>query len=163
MKKLFIIFLACWLSACGYHLRGAGQSTVKFKKVYLAGATGALRDGFDEVLKLSSARLAQSPKGADLQVRVLKENLRRRSVSLNFSGRSNEFELNYRVEFQLVGAGKVPLAAGKPVQIIREYFNDQQEILAKNNEEAVIRREIYQQAVRTILERAQTQMQASAK
>jgi len=59
MKKLFIIFLACWLSACGYHLRGAGHTTAKFKKIYLEGASGPLRDGFDEVLKLSSARLVK--------------------------------------------------------------------------------------------------------
>ncbi|WP_374089503.1 LPS assembly lipoprotein LptE [Methylomicrobium lacus] len=163
MKKLFIIFLACWLSACGYHLRGAGQTTVKFKKVYLEGASGALRDGFDEVLRLSSARVVKKAKEADLQVKVVEEKLKRRSVSLNFSGRSNEFELGYRLEVQLVGAGNAPLPAGKPIQIIREYFNDQQDILAKSNEEKVILRELYQQAVRTILERAQAQVQASAK
>jgi len=163
MKKLFIIFLACWLSACGYHLRGAGHTTAKFKKIYLEGASGPLRDGFDEVLKLSSARLVKKAKEADLQVKVVEEKFKRRTVSLNFSGRSNEFELGYHLDFQLVGAGNAQLSAGKPIQIIREYFNDQQDILAKNNEERVITQEIYRQAVRTILERAKTQVQASAK
>lgn len=163
MKKLFIVFLVCWLSACGYHLRGAGQTTVKFKKVYLVGASGSLRDGFDEVLKMSSARLAKNAKEADLQVVVSNEKFNIRSVSLNFSGRSNESELNYRLEFQLAGSGKAELSAGDPLQIIREYFSDQQDILAKSNEQNVIRREIYRQAARTILERAQARIQASSK
>lgn len=163
MKKLFIVFLACWLSACGYHLRGAGERVVKFKKVYLAGASGPLRDQFDEVLKLSSGRLAKNAKEADLRVNIVEEKLNRRSVSLNFSGRSNEVELNYRLDYQLVGAGNAPLWAGKPLQIIREYFNDQQDILAKNNEEVLIRSEIYRQAVRTILDQAEMQIRASAK
>ncbi len=163
MKKLLIVFLACWLSACGYHLRGAGQTVVKFKKIYLVGASGLLRDQFDDVLKLSSARLVNSPKEADLQIKVVTEKFKSRSVSLNFSGRTNERELNYLLEFTLLGAGNAELSAGKPIQIIREYFSEQQDILAKNNEESVIRQEIYQQAVRTLLERAKAQMQASAK
>ncbi|WP_236994341.1 LPS assembly lipoprotein LptE [Methylomicrobium sp. RS1] len=163
MKKLFIVLLACWLSACGYHLRGTEQAAVKFKKVYLEGATEALREQFDEVLKLSSARLAKSAKEADLHIKVDDEKYNRRVVSLNFSGRSNQLELSYRLKFQLTGADNAPLPSNEPLLITREFFNDQQDILAKNNEEGVIRREMYRQAVRSILDRAKAQIQAKAK
>ncbi|MGJ0486052.1 MAG: LPS assembly lipoprotein LptE [Methylomicrobium sp.] len=163
MKKLFIIFLTCWLSGCGYHLRGTEQTTVKFKKVYLEGASDALRDNFNEVLKLSSARLANNPKEADLHVKVDEEKYNRRVVSLGLSGRSNQLELSYRLKFQLIKADNTPLPSSEPIQITRELFNDQQDILAKNNEEGVIRREMYRQAVRSVLDRARAQMQAKAK
>lgn len=163
MNKLIVILLACGLSACGYHLRGSGRTAVNFKQVYLEGGSSALRDQFDAVLKMSSGRLAETAKDADLRVKVVEEKFNRRSVSLNFSGRSNETELNYLLKTELIGAGNTALPAGEPIQVIREYFSDQQAILARNNEEAVIRREIYQHAVRTLLERAQTQIQARAK
>lgn len=163
MKKLIVILLALGLGACGYHLRGVGRPAVDFKKVYLEGASGPLRAQFKSVLELSSGRLTEDPKEADLRVIVVGEDLKHRSVSLNFSGRSNETELIYELETELAGAGNTPLPANKPIQIIREYFSDQQAILARSNEESVIRREIYQQAARTLLERAQTQIQAQAK
>jgi LPS-assembly lipoprotein len=166
MKKInaaIIFFLAFLLTACGYHLRGMGETTVKFKNVYLEGASGPLRDQFYDQLRVSSAKLVDNPKGADLHVKVFNENFRSRSVSLNASGRSNEFELNYRLEFQLAGANQAFLPADRPLAITRAYFNDQQEILAKNNEEHVIRVEMYRQAVRTILDRAKAKIQAKAK
>jgi LPS-assembly lipoprotein len=163
MKKLFIVLLAGWLSACGYHLRGTEQAAVKFKKVYLEGATEILREQFDEVLKLSSSHLTQDAKEADLHVKVENEDYRRRDVSLNFSGRSNQVELSYRLKFQLAGPDHALLPSSQPILITREFFNDQQDILAKNNEEGVIRQEIYRQAVRSILDRAKAQIQAKAK
>jgi len=163
MKRLLVLLLAGWLSACGYHLRGAGQPAVKMKKVYLEDASGMLVDQFREVLNLSSARIVKNSKEADLHVKVLHEKISRRSVSLNFSGRSNETELSYRLEFQLHDSGNKALPAGEPILLIREYFSDPQDILAKNNEERVIRNEMYQQAVRIILERASAQIRASAK
>jgi LPS-assembly lipoprotein len=39
------------------------------------------------------------------------------------------------------------------VEIKREYFNNQQDIVAKDNEQQVIRNEMLQQAVRIMLDR----------
>lgn len=41
--------------------------------------------------------------------------------------------------------------ARQPVEIKREYFNSQLAVIAKENEETVIRNEMYQQAVRTVI------------
>ena len=159
-KFFIVLFFAIGLNACGYHLRGmgGGTQTAKFKNVFLEGASGSLREQFGEVLRMSSGKLAASPEGADLLIKVLNEKFNRRAVSLNFSGRSNEFELSYRLEFQLAGADTVFLASDKPLEINRSYFNDQQYMLAKNEEENVIRGEIYREAVMSILNRANSQI-----
>lgn len=163
IKAAFIFVLALMLTACGYHLRGMGETTVKFKNVYLEGASGPLREHFSEQLRISSGKLTDNLAGADLHVKVVNENFHNRSVSLDAGGRTNEFELNYRLEFELAGANHAFLPADRPLTITRAYFNDQQEILAKNNEEQVIRDEMYRQAVRTILDRAKVKIQAKAK
>ena len=157
-KFFFVFFIAFGLNACGYHLRGMGDTTVKFKRVYLEGASEALMSQFDKVLKMSSAKLTKNSQEADLHVKVVNETFNRRTASLNFSGRSNQYDLNYRLEFEIAGADNVFLGANNPLEINRSYFNDQGYVIAKDQEENVIRGEMYKQAVISIFDRAQSQI-----
>ena len=87
----------------------------------------------------------------------------RRVLSLSARGRANEFELDYRIEYEFANAGNTILMPRQPIEVKREYFNDQQDIIAKDNEEKVIRNEMYQQTVRAIINRARLVLEASAK
>lgn len=143
------------LTACGYHLRGAIDIPEQMKSVYLEGASSMLIKEFKSSLKSSGGELVASPPEASLVIRILKDDLRRRVLSLDNIGKANEFELNYLVRFMLLdGEGNI-LMEEQEMEINRDFFNDQVDILAKNNEETVIREEIYRQAVRTIVRRAQ--------
>jgi LPS-assembly lipoprotein len=84
-------------------------------------------------------------------------------LSLSARGRANDFELDYRLEYELVNKANAVLLPRQSLEVRREYFNDQQEIIAKDNEEIVIRDEMYQQAVSTIINRARTVLDASPK
>jgi LPS-assembly lipoprotein len=46
------------------------------------------------------------------------------------------------------------LSKTQPVEITRDYFNDQEELLGKDNEEQVIRKEMYRQAITAMLNRS---------
>jgi LPS-assembly lipoprotein len=59
--------------------------------------------------------------------------------------------LEYRLNYQITDAKGSVLKELQPIEIRRDYFNDQQLILGKDNEELVIRNEMYQQAVRTMI------------
>lgn len=96
-------------------------------------------------------------------IRIFGEDFNRRALSLSSRGKAEEFELNYRLEYELLGSGKSVLASRQPVEIRRDYFNDQQDVMAKEGEEAVIRNEMYQQAVRAIVDRARVVLEANAK
>jgi LPS-assembly lipoprotein len=162
-KKAVIVVVALLLSACGYHLRGAFALPAAMKSIYLEGGSGQLRDQFKQVMASSSGQLASSRQGAGMVVRVLNEETNRRTVSLSSRGKSNEFELYYRLEYELANAGNALLMERQPIEIRREYYNDQQDVMAKENEEKVIRDEMYQQVVRTIVNRARAVLEASAK
>lgn len=162
-KKAVIVVVALLLSACGYHLRGAYALPATMKSIYLEGGSGQLRDQFQQVMTSSSGQLASSRQGADIVVRILNEEANRRTLSLSSRGKSNEFELYYRLEYELTNAGNVVLMEGQPIEIRREYFNDQVDVMAKDNEENVIREEMYQQVVRTIVNQARVALEAKAK
>jgi LPS-assembly lipoprotein len=163
MKKSVIFILAILLSACGYHLRGALALPEGMKNIYLQGGSPEFRNQFTQALRSSSGNIVNSPEDAGIAIAILGEEMQRRGLSLSSRGRSNEFELYYRLQYELFKTGNIKALERQPVEIRREYYNDQQDIMAKDNEEAVIRNEMYQQAVHTIINRIQVVLQAKAK
>lgn len=162
-KKAVILVMALLLSACGYHLRGAFQLPENMKSVYVEGGSGALLEQFKQVMKASSAQLSNSRTGAGIVIKIFNEDFNRRVLSLSARGKSNEFELNYRLDYEFANAKDVQLMERQSVEIRRDYYNDQQYIIAKDNEEAGIRNEMYQQAVQTIVNRARVVLESGAK
>ncbi len=162
-KKAVIFIAALLLSACGYHLRGAFELPANMKNVYVDGGSGQLREQFSQIMRSSSGQLTDSRKGAGIVIKILGEDFNRRVLSLSTRGKSNEFELDYRLDYELDNAGDAVLLPRQTVEIRREYYNDQQFMIAKDNEEALIRNEMYQQAVHTIVNRARVVLEAGAK
>ncbi len=162
-KKAVVLVMALLLSACGYHLRGAFQLPENMKSVYVEGVTGDVLDQFKQVLKTSSSTLSSSRTGAGIVIKISNEEFNRRVLSVSSSGKSNEFELEYRLDYEFANAKDVLLMEKQTVEIRRDYYNDQKFVIAKENEENVIRNEMYRQAVQTILNRARVVLEAGAK
>lgn len=159
-----IVFLAALLTtACGYHLRGAYDLPKEMKNIYLEGGSPAFREQLNSVLTSSSGQIVSSPDNADVVLRIFKDDIERRVLSLSQRGRSNDIELAGRLEFQLLNAKQGVLIEREPISFRREYFNDQQDVIAKGNEETVIRKELYQQVVRTIINRGRAALEAKGK
>ena len=163
IKKSVILGMAFLLSACGYHLRGALELPAGLKNVYLEGGSGQLQEQFNSAMKTSSVGIASSPETAGMIVRIFNEDNQRRILSLSSTGTANDFELEYRFDYELVDSKNKVLMPRQSVEIKREYYNDQVAVIAKGNEEAVIRNEMYQQAVRSIVNRARVALAASPK
>ena len=163
IKKSVILGMALLLSACGYHLRGALELPAGLKNVYLEGGSGQLQELFNSAMKTSSVGIASSPETAGIIVRIFNEDNQRRVLSLSSTGTANDFELEYRFDYELVDSKNKVLMPRQSVEIKREYYNDQVAVIAKGNEETVIRNEMYQQAVRSIVNRARVALAASPK
>ena len=156
-KSIAVVFVLM-LASCGYHLRGAVDLPEQLRKVYLVNASEPLLDQFSRTIKLSSGDMVNSIDQAGMVVKVLNERMDRRVLTLSNTGKANEFELHYSLDFQLQDAKGAVLAGPEKIDISRDYFNDQQAIIAKSNEEDVIRKEMYRQAVREIIDRARARL-----
>lgn len=143
------------LTACGYHLRGSIALPAELKNMYVFGANGSLYSELQAVVKASDGKLATSPNDAGLVVKILKEDFRRRVLSVGSTGKSSEVELNYYLRFQFFDNQENPIQEEQTIEISRDFFNDQTVILAKQAEETIIMKEIYRQAVRMLMSRAQ--------
>lgn len=151
LSSTLMILTVLLLTACGYHLRGEMDLPSEMKSIYLEGASAPLQEQFRRSLASSQVQLVSSRAAAGTIITVSNEENLKRALSLGSSGYANQFGLEYRLNYQVTDANNKPLVTSQPVDIKREYFNNQQLILGKDNEETVIRNEMYQQAVRTII------------
>ena len=156
IKKSVIILIALLLSACGYHLRGAFELPAGLKNIFLEGGSAPLQAQFKKAMDLSSIPIADSAEVAGIVIRIYDEKSERRVLSLAATGVANDFELDYRMEYEIVDAKDTLLLARQPLEIKREYYNDQLAVIAKESEETTIKNEMYLQAVRTIVNRAKS-------
>lgn len=157
--KTLLIAGLCGLTACGYHLRGSIALPSALKNVYVFGVSASLHDEMQAILRASDAREAASPNEAGIVVKVLKEDMRRRVLSVGSTGKSSEVELNYYLRFQFYDNKENPLMNEQTIELSREFFNDQTALLAKENEERMISKEMYRQVARMIMARAEAAVQ----
>lgn len=153
--RISLVLLLGLLSACGYHLRGSIELPEDLKSMYLFGASSNLQSEVSLILRGSKGKIGPSPNEAGLVIKFLKEDMRSRVLSVGTTGKSSEVELNYYLRFQFYDNQETPLMDEQTIELSREYFNDQTAVLAKESEELIIRKEMYKQAARMLVSRAQ--------
>jgi LPS-assembly lipoprotein len=103
-------------------------------------------------LRASDVRLTDNPKEAAATLSILSELREREILSLGGQGRVREYQLRYRVAYQVTDAKRV---ITPPTQIVLKRdisFNDA-EVLAKESEEALLYRDMQLDAVQQLLRR----------
>ena len=163
MKYIVACILTLSLTACGYHLRGESEVPEVMRHIYLQAASPQLHNGFKETLRISGGSLIEVPEANGAIVNVLNERFDRRSISLSDTGKTNEYQLFYVLEFEVLGAEKQVFMPRQTVQVSRDFFNNQQDIIGKNNEEDLIREEMYRQAVRSVMDRGRAVLNQAQK
>jgi LPS-assembly lipoprotein len=157
VRILFVTLLAMLvLSACGFRMRGTGpQPVLPFKTMFLAVAEGSpiavpLRRNLDA---MSNIEIVADRKLADAALEVLSEGRDKQVLSLNSQGRVREYTLLYRMNFRVVDKEGRQLLAPTELVIRRiQSFNENQ-VLAKEAEEATLFREMQSDLVQQVLRR----------
>jgi LPS-assembly lipoprotein len=161
IKSILILVFFVFISGCGYHLRESIDLPEALRNIHLEGGSGQLQRIIKRTLRSSNSRLVDDPKDAGLIVKIVKEKFRRRVLSLGANGRANEYELEYSLDFVLLDFEGKSLSEKQQIEISRDYFNDQEDILGKNDEEELIRNEMYRQVVQSILNRSRIVLEQS--
>jgi len=148
------------LTACGYHLRGAIQLPEALQKIYVRGASAELTNAIARTFRSASGELVATAAEAGMILNVINEDYQRRTISIDSSGYSNEYDLVYRLTFDLLDNQGAVLISAQTIEVSKSYFNEQSSntLLSKGNEEGVLRKELYSQAVRSVIDRARAEL-----
>jgi LPS-assembly lipoprotein len=152
-RNALVLALALFVAACGFRLRGTAE--VPFQSLYLPGATtsGIALDLKRNLQAGTNARVVDDPKSADAVLVFTEETRQKEILSLTNAGRVREFQLRYRVGFRVhdgKGADYVPTSV---IQLTRDVTFNDTEILAKEQEEQLLFRDMQSDMVQQIMRR----------
>jgi LPS-assembly lipoprotein len=152
MKKLLLLTLLLVLGACGFQLRGAAQ--LPYETLYVQGGGNQLGPDLKRYLRNgSNVTVVQTAGEAQAVLQVLGEGREKRILSLTGGGKVGEFELYYRLSFRLHDGKGTEMLPAQQLELKRVLtFNDAQ-VLAKEQEEAMLYREMQSDAVQQIVRR----------
>lgn len=148
--RALLLLLLLALSACGFHLRGSNPSDVAFafKALYLKvpGETPFVAD-LRRLLKANKVVMVASPDKADLVLEVVSEQSVKQILSLSGSGRVQEFQLFYRVNLRAYDNQQNDWLTPDEISLSRILPYDDTQVLAKEQEEAMLYKDMRSDAV----------------
>lgn len=164
-KILMLASLALLLQACGFHLRGMGDTskTALPSGIGPVQIQGLARGDFlhrqlEEMLIDSAAGFAGQADKAGSQLRISGRVSDRRVLAVDSRGKVIEYELREGVSFSLIdpsGAKRVP---EQSVTLLQNYLNPEQEVLGAAQEEQRLREEMQRRMADQIMRRMAAQL-----
>ena len=164
VRQLLVGLLVLAVAAgCGFKLRGAISVDLPFKTVYVAGVPDT--SPFAQVLK---AQLRANGIGVvpddykdrtEVVLRVLGDQQMKTVLAVNPSGLAREYRLTYRLGFRVESGSGIELYPPTTLELTRDIsFNPTtaQEVLSKEQEDAMLIRDMQNDAAIQVLQRLAT-------
>lgn len=171
LRGYFVLLLvAVLISACGFNIRGSGRQSGDqiVGDVYLmesgpVSVSVALRNA----LKAQQVRFVPKVDQADTIIILDNEKLSRRVASVSASGRVSEYELLHAIDLRVLRSSEgfdidkvdatelaqllMDEAKAQTVSVIRDYTYNETDVLAKDDEEQILREEMKQELLRHLV------------
>lgn len=148
--RLLLLALTVSLTACGFHLRGSQLQDMAFafKSLYIKtpGETPFVAD-LRTALNSNKVAMTSSADAAELVLEVVSEQTNKNILSLSGSGRVQEFQLIYRVSLRAYDNKQIDWLPPEEIMLTRILAYDDAQILAKEQEEAQLYRDMRADAV----------------
>lgn len=155
MKTLIALLCTLLIAGCGFQLRGAAN--LPFDTLYVQAPVGSqFAQQFRRVVAAGSAtKLVDDQKSAAATL-VLVQELREKSIlSLSGTGRVREFQLRYKMSYQLLDKSAAVTIPVSEIVLTRDFSFNDQETLSKESEEALLFRDMQSDAVQQLVRRLQ--------
>jgi LPS-assembly lipoprotein len=148
------IALCLALAACGFHLRG--QASFPFETLYIVNGNAPFAVQLARAIRAgSNTRIVENPKDAEVTMQILGETRERSILSLSGTGRVRELQLRYRVLFRVYNKENRDYISRGEVQLKRDLSYSDADVLGKEQEEALLYRDMQNDAVQQIMRRLQ--------
>jgi len=151
VKVYSVILCTLVLSACGFQLRGDYLLAPELQTIYISSVDkhGELTRQIKQHLTRNQVKLAKEFSTDIPEMRILKDKLDRRTLSVFPNGQVAEYELIYTVKYEFRIKGKDPQVF--KFELNRDYQDNPNIALAKSRELSLMLSEMRQQAADRIL------------
>jgi LPS-assembly lipoprotein len=156
LRSAFCLAAAALLvAACGFQLRGS--VALPFKSIYVQAPPSSV---FAIQLKRavaagSGTRIVDRPEQAEVILQITNELQEKQILSLTGGGRVSEYQLRYRVFFRLTDSKNREYIPASEILLRRDYTYNDSQALALESEEALLYRDMRNDAVSQLVRRLQ--------
>ncbi|RLQ20827.1 hypothetical protein DWB85_15640 [Seongchinamella sediminis] len=157
LHHCFILAMALALSACGFHLRGAGGVSIsdEWRSMYLQ--TNNPNSEFSREVKTRFAangvQWQDDNKAANYSVVLGPERFNQRNLSLNSEARAAEFELTMRATFAVRKNTGEMVIESTTSSVVKQMENDPQNVVGKAEEIRILKSEMRSELAQQIMRR----------
>lgn len=156
MRKLIAFCLiTLLLSACGFQLRGTFRGQLPYESLYID-----LPENSDvgislrrQIAALGNTRLARNKESATAIFQQVTDRREKSILSLNAAGQVREYRLQTTYSFRIVDPKGRELVAANEIILMRDITFNDNVVLAKDQEEALLWRDINFDLVAQIMRR----------
>jgi LPS-assembly lipoprotein len=147
-----LALLLASVAGCGFRIRGTAE--VPFDTLYLPGATSGIALDLKRYIQAgTNARVVDDPAKAEAVMQFTEEARQKEVLSLTGTGKVREFQLRYRVGFRVHDGKGLDFVPQSLIQLTRDVTFNDAEILAKEQEEQLLFRDMQTDMVQQILRR----------
>ena len=160
--RIFVWLLVAYsslLSSCGFHLRGQADaalpSTLSTMRVEISGSrqeNDSLLREMQEALRVHGKASVQDH-GDVPKLVIEREYSNTEVLSVSGTGKAQEYIVKYEITFRLLDATGKEIVSSQTIRLQRDYTFDPLNVIAKEQEEEKLRRELRRDAVYQIVRR----------
>jgi LPS-assembly lipoprotein len=145
--------VALMLASCGFHLRG--PQPLAFSSLYVsANQYSDLGAALRRQVTLSGTTTVEENEAvADARLQILANERSREILSLTATGKVREYELGQRIRFRLLSKTNEELIPPTNLTARREYTFSDEQILGKEQEEALLYRDMEVDLIQQLMRR----------
>jgi len=159
---LLLAGLVLILPACGFHLRGTVQGPPELTPAYVeATQSSELAEELRQALRDAGVQLTAGPTEAKTRIRILGEKYNTRVLSVDGQGKVVEYELHYRLDFEVLDAAGTELVPRQKIDVVQSLVNPDIEVLGKLEEESLMREDMRRDMLGRMLERIRAHLRQS--
>ena len=153
MRTLALLVLGILTAACGFQLRG--QATLPFETLYVAipEISPLAIELKRNIVAGTRTKLVRTPAEAQATLSVTAEERTKAILSFDTSGRVQENQLRYRLTFRVHDAKGRDYLPEKEIRLTRNVSFSDTQVLAKEQEELLLYRDMQADMVQQILRR----------
>ena len=152
---MLALTLSMLLAACGFHLREQAAFALPFQSIYVKSASNytPFVGEMKRALQAVGVQLADTPDKAQLILDIVSETTGKQILSLSGAGRVREFQLRYTLSFRAYDPMQHNWLPAGEIALLRNLTYDDAQVLAKEQEEALLYQDMRNDAVQQMLRR----------
>jgi LPS-assembly lipoprotein len=153
IQLIVLLTAALLLAGCGFHLRG--EAAMPFETLYLDAANPdtAFVKELRRSLEANKVKLLDTAKRADVVLNIVSEIPDKQILTLDASGRVNEFQLFYRVSLRAYDQQHDDLIPAEEIVMRSDFPYDDNHVIAMETQESLLYQNMRTNMVQQIVRR----------